>query len=163
MDYNVVRRDLVGRLRDARPVARAYISILLIQLSNGLRISEAVEAAFKWAETGRRKLRVRVRKRRDPYERLVVVPRELGRGERLAVAGLRVHGLDTVVSRIKSWTRKALGFNTHALRYAFISQLAERGVSAQLIAKLTGHKKLDYILSYTQKRAAEELLLRLAG
>ena len=59
------------------------------------------------------------------------------------------------------WYKRNLDFNTHALRYAFITYLAKQGYSAQLIAKMTGHKKVDYILHYTEKVEAEEILQKI--
>ncbi|RLE98603.1 MAG: hypothetical protein DRJ96_00580 [Thermoprotei archaeon] len=65
---------------------------------------------------------------------------------------------EAAVKRIKTWCRRFLGYNTHALRYAFIGYMARRGVAAQLVARITGHVKLDYILHYTQRVRAEEIL-----
>ena len=152
-------------LRSSRSVRRvAYFSIFLIQLLNGLRISEAVEAALVWAGSGVREVRVAVRKRRDPYERLVVIPKELGARERAAVATLLNEDPRELVVRLKTFCRARLGYNTHALRYAFISYMGlEKKLPAQLIAKITGHKKLDHILHYTQKELAEEVLRTVVG
>ncbi|MEM4155997.1 MAG: hypothetical protein QXQ38_04645 [Archaeoglobaceae archaeon] len=47
------------------------------------------------------------------------------------------------------------------MRYAFISYLAKRGVSPQIIAKITRHSKLDMILNYTQEKLADEILIKL--
>jgi len=33
-----------------------------------------------------------------------------------------------------------------------------RNISPSIVAKVTGHKKLDYILTYTQIKTAEEAL-----
>lgn len=165
LDLRSERRRLVKLirgedLRSSRSVRRvAYFSIFLIQLMNGLRISEAVEAALAWAGSGRRELRVAVRKRRDSYERLVIVPQELGARERAAVATLLNEDTSKLTVRLKTFCRSVLGYNTHALRYAFISYMGlEKKMPAQLIAKITGHKKLDHILHYTEKEVAEEIL-----
>jgi len=63
--------------------------------------------------------------------------------------------------RLKVFSLRELGINTHSLRYTFITHLASQGVSPQLIAKITGHSRLDYVLHYTQRLKAEELLERL--
>jgi len=47
---------------------------------------------------------------------------------------------------------------TTSYNYADRTQIALQGVSAQLIAKIKGHAKLDYILYYTQKQKAEQIL-----
>jgi len=41
------------------------------------------------------------------------------------------------------YCRRAYGFNTHSLRYAFVSYLLKRGVSPSIAAKITGHRSLD--------------------
>jgi site-specific recombinase XerD len=59
---------------------------------------------------------------------------------------------------IAVYTRKTYGFNTHALRYAFITHLLKKGVSPSIIARITGHASLDYILHYTELKTAEDIL-----
>ena len=141
---------------------RAYICVLLTQLRNGTRVSEAAEAVYKFAFTRKREIQVRVRKRRKPVLRLVVIPPQVVKhidDVRVAVAGL---GEKRAVYRLsegaRAYARRHLGFNSHSLRYAFISHLAKRGVAPQLIAKMTMHAKLDYILHYTSTKKAEDLL-----
>ncbi|RLF14487.1 MAG: integrase [Thermoprotei archaeon] len=164
LDYERARRELLKIVRDREAkgvrglTRRAYAAVLLIQLTNGLRVAEACEAALKWASTGGREVKVRVLKRKDVYERLVVIPKELGGEERRLVAALSGEDPKRLAAKVKVFCKRALGYNTHALRYAFITHLARRGYPAQLIAKLTGHRKLDYILHYTEKAAAEDVL-----
>ncbi len=136
---------------------RAYYSILLTQLVNGCRISEACEAVFRWAETGKPKVRVRVRKRSDEYLRLVVIPDavlEEGRTVKrfLKRSFFNAHFINNMVH----FTKYHL-YNTHALRYAFITKMSNE-VSAQLIAKMTGHASLKHILHYTERVKAEQKL-----
>ena len=135
---------------------RAYATVLYIQLRNGLRIYEAVQAALIWARTRERRIKVRAEK--SGYERPVIIPRELGEEERRLILAYIDEKAD---ARIKTWCRRFLGYNTHALRYAFISWMARQGYPAQLIARITGHTKLDYILYYTQRVKAEEILERI--
>jgi len=51
-----------------------YITILLIQLYNGLRISEAIDGFKEWINTGNKEVQVRVRKRKDNEYRVVMIP-----------------------------------------------------------------------------------------
>jgi len=53
--------------------------------------------------------------------------------------------------------------NTHSFRYALISFLAKNGTDPAIIAKITGHKKLDRIVQYTQMKDAVEIQRRLAS
>lgn len=100
-----------------------------------------------------------MRREKNEYRRLIVVPKQI-RIEDIRRIKWVVDSADedTLKKRIKVWCRKHYNINTHALRYAFISHLSKQGVSAQLIAKITGHAKLDYILYYTQKQKAEQIL-----
>lgn len=147
---------------EKNPKRLAYYSILLIQLCNGARISEAVEGALEWATTGKREVKVRARKRtKEEYSRLIRIPSDLSSKHRIAIAGLKPIGVEKLTDRVKHFCRNQLGYNTHALRYAFITHLTHLGYSPSLIAKITGHKSLDHILSYTEKQLAEEVLRRL--
>ena len=62
------------------------------------------------------------------------------------------------MKRIKVYAVKELWINTHSLRYARITHMLRNNVSPSIVAKITGHKKLDYILKYTQIKTAEEAL-----
>jgi integrase len=46
----------------------------------------------------------------------------------------------------------------HSLRYAFITYMLRRGMSSSIIAAVTGHKNLNMILKYTERKEAEKLL-----
>jgi len=162
LDYRRVYRELLRRLREHLS-RRAYTSfcyatILLIQLRNGSRISEALEATKKFVEKGTRKVRVRVRKRSDGYERLMVMPEELKPQDLRMCLDILKENEAKVLNRVKVYAEKVLNINTHSLRYAYITYLLKQGVSPAIVAKITGHKKLDYILTYTQVRTAEEAL-----
>jgi Phage integrase family. len=91
-----------------------------------------------------------------------VIPREL--------VDLNIHAIcrgltsvedSTLVNRVKAWCLNTHKFNTHSLRYAFITYLLRRGVDATIIAKITKHSRLDYILTYTQEKIAEEVLRKI--
>ncbi len=58
---------------------------------------------------------------------------------------------------------KYLKCNTHSLRYALISFLAKNATDPAIIAKITGHKKLDRIIQYTQTKDAIDILRRLGS
>jgi integrase len=60
--------------------------------------------------------------------------------------------------RVKVYAKKILKINTHGLRYARITHMLRNNISPSIVAKITGHKKLDYILTCTQIKTAEEAL-----
>jgi len=154
--FHTCERRILRLLKtEDRPTNRAYAAILLIQLRNGSRVSEAVRAAKKFLETGKRELKVRLSKKKRREERLMVIPERIERSHLCAIEKVPE---DKLVKRVKVYAVRRLGINTHSLRYAFVTHLLEQGISPAIIAKITGHSKLDFILTYTQKKAAEDLL-----
>ena len=159
LDYREAYSEILGHLiKTGHP----WDVVLLIQLRNGSRIGEAIEAARAFCETKATAVRVRVEKHKDPNDtRLMVLPEEL-RGKEgrdyLRQACLRLEKVKAPRVDIADYAKKTFGFNTHALRYAFVTYLLRRGVSPSIIAKITGHRSLDYILHYTEVKTAEDIL-----
>jgi integrase len=158
LDYKEAYSQILGHLyRTGHP----WDVILLIQLRNGSRIGEAIEAAKAFCESKAASVRVRIEKHKEGDTRLMVLPEELrnkeGR-ELLAKACLRLEKVKAPRVDIADYAKKTFGFNTHALRYAFITYLLKRGVSPSIIAKITGHRSLDHILHYTEMKTAEDIL-----
>lgn len=138
------------------PKLRAAAAVLLIQLVNGARLSEAYDAYAEFLRSRRREVYVRVRKLKEGELRLVVIPK--------AVAGSGGWADPPSKRYIQKVWRKISGATTHSLRYSFITFLGlERGLPPQVIAAMTGHKTLQHILKYTGKREASEYLKSLAG
>lgn len=170
LDYETTYKLLVGDLDKERKRTgeralkrRLYLIILLTQLRNGSRIGEAIEFVHTISKEFRREAYIKVEKRQDGYRRLMVLPKEITKTDILVVKGLLEEELTRlgkrgVVIKISSWVKKRYSFNTHSLRYAFISYLARKGYPPQVISKITGHRRLDYILHYTQEIVAKEVL-----
>ncbi|RLD17124.1 MAG: integrase [Caldiserica bacterium] len=162
IDFEKTRRLLLRKLKEEgkkegiRKISRmAHYITALIQLYNGCRASESVEAFNKWRVSGKREIEVRVRKKRKDDHRLVVIPSDVQKYRNT----IRYYEENTV--RYKNFIRQNFDFNTHSLRYAFITYLSKQGISPQLIAKITHHTRIDMILSYTQQVKADELLREL--
>ncbi|MEM4500902.1 MAG: tyrosine-type recombinase/integrase [Thermofilaceae archaeon] len=161
--YRLLSRALQRKLNETGRERRSacYDAVLLLQLRNGLRISEAVRAFKSWLLTRKPELSVRVSKKRREEERLVVAPQELqALGDEIASACIWLLEVDDVrlAKRVKMYCLRRYGFNTHSLRYAFITHLLKQNVSPSVIAKITKHSRLDFILHYTQSKVAEEVL-----
>jgi integrase len=161
LDYKEAYAQILGHLyRTGNP----YDVILLVQLRNGSRVGEAVEAVKEFCRTKEHAVRVHVEKHRGTDTRLMVLPEEL-RGKEgrdyLAQACLRLAKLKNPKSAVKEYCRATYGFNTHSLRYAFITYLLSKGVNPTFIAKITGHKNLSYVLHYTELKTAEDILVSL--
>jgi Phage integrase family. len=143
-----------------------YDVVLLVQLRNGSRAGEAVEATVRFCEAGQDQVLVRVEKHRDGDQRIMVLPEELRSGEGrqlLSEACAALSDLRNPKAAVKVYCRRAYGFNTHGLRYAFVSYLLKKGVSPSIVAKVVGHRSLDHILHYTEVRLVEEVLAGLRG
>ena len=67
-----------------------------------------------------------------------------------------------IASRISHFSKKNFGISTHNLRYAFITHMAKKGVSPQIIARITRHTRLDMLITYTQEQIAKDLLREMA-
>jgi hypothetical protein len=143
-----------------------YDVVLLVQLRNGSRVGEAVEAVRQFCETGQDLVLVRVEKHKGNDMRLMVLPEELrsveGR-QLLSEACSRLSALRSPKAAVKVYCRRTYGFNTYSLRYAFVSYLLKKGVSPSIVAKITGYRSLDHILHYTEVKLTEEVLAGLRG
>jgi integrase len=161
VDYRKAYAEILSHLyRTGSP----YDVVLLIQLRNGSRIGEAVAATKAFCESKDYTVRVTVEKHKGTDTRLMVLPEELrgkeGRGY-LAQACLRLTKTKKPRDAVREYCRRVYGYNTHSLRYAFITYMLSRGVSPSFIAKMTGHKNLSYILHYTEVKTAEDLLMNI--
>jgi hypothetical protein len=83
----------------------------------------------------------------------------------IALKGLPPNAFSETLSNawepeVKVYVKKILGINTYSLRYARarITHMLRNNISPSIVAKNTGHKKLGYILTYTQIKTAEEAL-----
>ena len=157
-----------------------YTAILLTQLVNGSRVIEALEALIKFYETGEKEVDVRVEKSRKERYRTMVIPDIINKKDLKAVAyylerlreefyqmknaeGAKRQELRRkIASKISHFARKHFGINTHSLRYAFITHMAKKGVSPQIIARITRHTRLDMLITYTQEQIAKDLLREMA-
>jgi Phage integrase family. len=161
LDYEKTKRLLVEKIKQVRGAkgvrarcALAYTCVLLFQLRNGSRVSEAVDAVKRMGENQKKEVEVPVRKHRFLELRKMVVPEELREEDRLDCASVLEY---IKTANVEMFARRSLGFNTHSLRYARITHLVKKGVSPSLIAKITHHRRLDYVLRYTEQKAADEL------
>lgn len=152
--YDSLLTKLLKAKKSAKSdIEKCYISILLIQLRNGSRISEAVRAYKQFLQDGKFDQFVRLSKQKTENYRKMKIPQDVTVcGELLDVDEKKL------ITRVRSFAKKRLNINTHSLRYAFITKLLEKGVESAIIAKITGHKNLNHIITYTQSKVAERIL-----
>lgn len=145
------------------------VAILLIQLRNGSRISEAIEAYNTFSIDGIREVLVRTRKRgykfafvdgkkkrasqdhtpETPHYRKMLIPEEV---ERCDI------DYEPTVYGLSRFCKSTFGFCTHDLRYCYIGFMSNKGYPAQIIARTTGQKTLNMVLDYTLDQLGDEAL-----
>ena len=159
LDFEVAYRKLL-RLNKRKGINSCYSTIAIIQLRNGLRAIEAVRAFKHFLKYKQLEFTVEVAKKKKKEERLVVIPHEVihttsNCKDLLELTDIKLR------DRYRWWLRDRLGWNTHSLRYAFITYLLRHGINPSIVAKITRHSRLDYILTYTQEKTAEDILRNL--
>jgi len=160
IDAKKVLMDAYKQLYDLNLATyEAYVAILLIQLVNGSRIGEAIRAFKTFVETGQREFQLQTQKRGNM--KFFIIP-SIIRNKQSYRFVLTISD-NKLKARIRMFTKKYLKCTTHSLRYALISFLAKNGTDPAIIAKITGHKKLDRIVQYTQLKDAVEIQRRLAS
>jgi len=152
MLIDVARHQVsLGYKRARKRLANLYV--LLTQLDNASRVSEAFEAYLRFVETGEREIEVRVRKqRKDPEFRVVMIPPE--------VPDPPDAPRPTSLAAVKVFAQ-SIGLNTHTLRYARITDLAKRQIHPAMIGRITEHRNLNLLIRYIQKEEARRTLRRL--
>jgi len=168
IDFDQMYRELAGIInkpidpkRYRQKIGLAYAIISLCQLRNGSRISEAIDFVKKAIQTKKRKIEIRIRKHKKEDYRIMFLPKPITRNH-LSLISFILEIPDLVLrARVEDWLKRHFGINTHSLRYAFITKLSRLGYTPQIIASITGHRNLNYVLRYTQKKAGELALMQL--
>jgi len=158
ISFDYAYQRILSRLRNPGRTNPCYALIALIQLANGSRASEAVRAFQQYLKTREAKLSVKLSKKKTAAERLMVIPQTVQRADVSACIDMAVVDEKRLTLRYKVWVKRNLGLNSHSLRYAFVTHLVAAGLEPTIVAKITGHSKLDFILHYTQRKRAEGLL-----
>jgi integrase len=135
-----------------------YSAILLIQLLNGARISEAVRGIKEWVDTENTIIEVLVSKKQGRnITRKIIIPRNLNLNKGLILQV--IDDDDKMINRTKRFAKQELGINTHSLRYAFINHMAKM-VGADAVAKFIHHSSLDMLQHYIRQSESDEALAR---
>lgn len=205
LDYATTRQKLSLLISEVREEAIAdpdyliakkrltHYSILLTQLANGTRISEAFDAIQGWCTNGLREQQVKVRKLghilrceqcgskfnirskvnspakhtkekgHDKFtelevleQRLAKIPSECLPEDMPFIQESFERGV--TIGAVKAFALRNLKINTHSLRYAKITALSKDGQPAQMVAKITHHRNLNFIVDYLSQKAADEVL-----
>jgi len=159
VDYEKAYRELVKLVQTEKDgYTKCYAAISLIALRNGSRIGEAIEAFREFLKTSKVRIYVRVEKHKREDYRLMVIPKEIVEEDLTPCFRLLDKDKDVIRANVNKYLHRKLGINAHSLRYAFITYMLRKGVSPSIIAAITGHKNLNMILKYTERKEAEKVL-----
>lgn len=133
-----------------------------MQLQNGSRISETIEAVRKFILDPESKVAViKIAKRKDGFKRKILLPELITKEilERIKPQ-IKNNTIEELSKKIRMFLNRHYGWNTHSLRYALINYLAiEKKTPINLVSKLVGHKNMNQLLTYTQNKHVDELLI----
>jgi len=134
----------------------AYNSILYVQLWNGSRISEAIDAVLKFVKTKNREIYVEAKKRRKKKkDRFMKIPTFI---KQHYFDGLGDKNPKQIQNGVSLFALNHYGWNTHSLRYAFFSKGAKNGIPANILAKMVRHTNVGTIVAYTREEQADDTL-----
>jgi len=125
LDYEYAYSALLRKINSVKNnKTRCYMAIALIQLRNGSRISEAIRTFKEWVRSNKTELYVRVSKKKRLEERLMIIPSEIHDLRLLCVDLLSVND-KTLRERVRDALKRHFKWNTHSLRYVFITYLVK--------------------------------------
>ena len=156
---NIYSKDYINQHELKR---LTYLVISLIQLQNGSRISETIKATKQFISNLDLKVAViTIAKRKDGFRRKILLPELITADilERIKPE-IKDDSIEELSKKIRMFLTRHYGWNTHSLRYALINYLAiEKKTPINLVSKLVGHKNMNQLLTYTQNKHVDELLL----
>jgi integrase len=158
LDYETAYSMLLRKINSVKSnKTKCYFIIALIQLRNGSRISEAIRAFKEWVKTSKTEIYVKVSKKKLEEHRLMIIPQEI-LSHRLLCTDLIGVSDKKLRNRVIATLYYYFKWNTHSLRYAFITYLLRNNVNVAIVSKLIKHSKLDTLLHYVQSKEAERVL-----
>jgi len=131
-----------------------YYAIAYLQITNGLRASEAIFAMKEFLTKGNKKFQMLAEK--SNKERWVIVAEPLA-----SMAPVLKTYLDTLKNinrgNYKEFLRYNMGINPHTLRYVFIKKAVKK-IGAEDTMTFMGYKDFKHLLEYYRTiRSAERL------
>jgi Phage integrase family. len=158
IEYDIFLAKLIKHYRKAKGKSKCYLSISILQLTNGLRARESISAFKRFIETGERKFNIKVLKQKKDKLRPVKIPDVIENQDRVECEEFLNIDDMTIRDRYRAWLYKYFKVNTHSLRYAFVTKMVELGLNPVVISQITGHSELKYLLTYTHKHLGEKAL-----
>lgn len=161
LDYELAYSRLLRKIDAVKDNnTKCYLIIALIQLRNGSRVSEAIRGFKEWIKTNKTEIYVRVSKKKREETRLMIIPSEITHYRLYCVDLVDVEDI-VLRERVRATLRYYFKWNTHSLRYSFITHLLKIGVNPAIVSKAIRHSRLDTLLSYVQVKESERILKNL--
>jgi hypothetical protein len=132
-----------------------YTSILLTQIENGSRISEAVESILDFKESSERVQKIRARKRKKnnrgkDVDVLIKIPSAVKKQYLMLD-----YPFEKTLNGVKMFAVRYYRINTHSLRYSWIAKMGREGMPTNLISKAIRHTNIQTIENYTAEDEAD--------
>lgn len=183
VSYDICKARIVRAIEvnQQNPSRLVKCYVYAIQLRNGSRISEATDA-LKDFYKGIKEIEVLVRKKKkwkthrdEKTYKLEFVLNDKGKKIRLAddyremlwpefidKPDFKDKDIQNEVRELskkqaQDSCRKIINVNSHSLRYARITELSDKGVNDSVIAKITHHSDLKFIMKYQQEKVAKRI------
>jgi len=140
------RRTIRGRREITyRKQLRNY-NIMLLQLTNGLSVSEAIECYYRFLETGERRHLVHMAQSKGRFK-LCIVPHFITELDRELTKDLVMMPPRKTQKRLSSiLARRGYGFNTDDLKQAFYNYLVKGEADHVTISRIVDLKAFDRIV-----------------
>ncbi|MEM1913305.1 MAG: hypothetical protein QW067_09220 [Thermofilaceae archaeon] len=146
--YESVYRVLLGRVVGGRGMERCYAYVLLLQLRNGLCLTDALRAYSLIIRTGVSSVELVLASGR---RRVVVAPE----GVEVPVCLELLGDVRRVADRVRKYAR-SLGLSVRGLRRAFVDFMLRRGFQLEDVARVLGYSNPS-VLRRRLARGSEDL------
>lgn len=156
LDYQKTYIQLTNALKSMQRVPqKVKVGILLIALRNGCRIHEGVVAynSFLKGKVVNLEVLAEKRKKNNQYYRPITIPAEIDSSWPPYTKS---------DENLCNFSQKYFNWNPHSLRYSFITWASSKTnpnrIPEAVLAKITGHTKLDQLITYVQEKEAKRAL-----
>jgi hypothetical protein len=182
-DFHLNYKKYLGKFKKRSGSALIYLLIVMIQLRNGSRISEAITAFKLFIEKGyEEKVIVKIAKsggikyihNKDGAKEQIIT-KERFRKIMFPVSWIKIDNINNLFNKLKNTHNKVIykpkiklsvihfmlnhyQSNTHSLRYAFINyMLYQEKRPIPDIAKFVGHQGTNQLVTYTQLKNVDQI------
>jgi len=134
-----------------------YYSIAYLQLTNGLRSTEAIEGLKLFLKKKEKVLKIIAEK--SKMERLIIVPPLLF--DYYDELKKYADTLDKINKKnYYNFIKNNLGINPHSLRYAFIDYMLSKGLTPEELVVYMGYSSFKHMINYYRIASAKDKIIQ---